>query len=76
MSENPIDSTVTDTEFDVIEEMMNTLDDIDRAFEDSETDSVREKVDYLKFLLQDLGDALSGEYANLRRRRFITKKTK
>jgi len=76
MVEDPFDSTVTDTEFDIIEEMANTLDDIDSALKRAETDAVTEKVAYLRFLLKDLGDVLSGEYADLRRRRFITKGTK
>jgi hypothetical protein len=70
------DSTFTDTEFDVIEEMTTTVDDIDGALKRAETDVVTEKVAYLRFLLKDLGDALSGEYEGLRRRRFITKGTK
>ena len=76
MVDDPFDSTFTDTEFDVIEEMTNALDDIDGALKRAETDAVTEKVAYLRFLLKDLGDALSGEYAGLRRRRFITKGTK
>jgi hypothetical protein len=76
MVDDPFDSTVTDTEFDIIEEMANTLDDIDSALKRAETDAVTEKVAYLRFLLKDLGDVLSGEYADLRRRRFITKGTK
>jgi len=70
------DSTIMDTEFDIIEEMGTTVDDIDRAFEQAETDSVPESLAYLRFLLRDLGDALSGEYEGLRRRRFITKQTR
>ncbi|MEJ2724716.1 MAG: hypothetical protein P8175_08735 [Deltaproteobacteria bacterium] len=76
MADDPFDSTVTDTEFDVIEEMGNALDDMDSALKRGETDAVTEKIAYLRFLLKDLGDILSGEYADLRRRRFITKGTK
>jgi hypothetical protein len=76
MVDDPFDSTFTDTEFDVIEEMTNTVDDIDGALKRAETEVVTEKVAYLRFLLKDLGDALSGEYEGLRRRRFITKGTK
>jgi len=76
MVDDLFDSTVTDTEFDIIEEMANTLDDMDSALKRAETDAVTEKVAYLRFLLKDLGDVLSGEYADLRRRRFITKGTK
>jgi len=76
MAEDSLDSTVTDTEFDIIDEMTSTLDDIDGAIKRAETDLVQEKVAYLRFLLKDLGDVLSGEYAGLRLRRFITKETK
>jgi hypothetical protein len=76
MVDDLFDSTFTDTEFDVIEEMTNAVDDIDGALKRAETDVVTEKVAYLRFLLKDLGDALSGEYEGLRRRRFITKGTK
>jgi hypothetical protein len=76
MGDDPFDSTFTDTEFDIIEEMGTTLDDIDGALKRAETEAVTEKVAYLRFLLKDLGDALSGEYEGLRRRRFITKGTK
>ena len=75
MAEDLFDSTVTDTEFDVIDEMTNALDDMDSALKRAETEVVTEKVAYLRFLLKDLGDVLSGEYEDLRRRRFITKGT-
>lgn len=70
------DSTVIDSEFDIIEEMRTILDDLDMALEAGELDSVPEKMGYLRFLLKDLGDALSGEYEALRRRRFITKESR
>ena len=69
------DSTIVDTEFDIIEEMGNVVDEIGRAIEKAETASVSEGVAYLRFLLKDLGEALSGEYEGLRRRRFITKQS-
>ena len=70
------DSTIMDTEFDILEEMGTIVDDIDRAFEQADTASVPESLAYLRFLLRDLGDVLSGEYEGLRRRRFITKQTR
>ncbi|MBU2497633.1 MAG: hypothetical protein KKE57_01915 [Proteobacteria bacterium] len=76
MTVNHHDSTVIDAEFDIVEEMRTTLDDLEMAFEAGETTSVPEKMAYLRFLLRDLGDALSGEYEDLRRRRFITKETR
>ena len=67
-------STELAREFDVIEEMEKTLEDIDKAFELSETDDVPEKISYLKFLVKDLDKALSGEYEGLRQRRFVIKR--
>ncbi len=61
-------------EFDVIEEMEKTLEDIDKAFDISETDDVPEMVSYLKFLVKDLDRALSGEYEGLRQRRFVIRR--
>ena len=76
MGEELSDSTVLDTEFDIVDEIMDTVKEIEGSLGSSEKEIVQEKIAYLKFLVNDLGDALSGEYENLRRRRFITKKTK
>jgi len=76
MGEELSDSTVLDTEFDIVDEIMDTVKEIEGSLGSSEKEIVQEKIGYLKFLVNDLGDALSGEYENLRRRRFITKKTK
>jgi len=76
MGEELSDSTVLDTEFDIVDEIMDTVKEIEGSLGSSEKEIVQEKIEYLKFLVNDLGDALSGEYENLRRRRFITKKTK
>lgn len=66
-------STVVDTEFDIIEELTETLDEIEKALGDQE--DLLEKTAYLRFLIEELDDGLSGQYEALRRRRFITKKT-
>jgi hypothetical protein len=66
-------STVVDTEFDIIEELTGTLDEIEEALGDQE--DLLEKTAYLRFLIEELDDGLSGQYEALRRRRFITKKT-
>ena len=63
-------------EFDIVAEFESTLDDIDRAFELFDTDTVPDKVSYLRFLLKDLDDIFSGEYENLRFRNFVIKRTK
>lgn len=69
------DTMIMDTEFDIMEEMGSVVDDIDRAFRPADTDSVPESLAYLRFLSKNLGEVLSGEWAGLRGRRFISKQT-
>ena len=68
-------STETDTEFDVVKELKSAVDGVEEAFYQSKEGDVLGKLSYIKFLLEELDDSLSGEYEELRRRRFITKKT-
>ena len=63
-------------EFDIVEEFESTLDDIDKAFELFETDTVPDKVSYLRFLVKDLDDLLSGENEQLRFRSFVITRSK
>jgi hypothetical protein len=56
------DSTEMAREFDIIEEIEKTLDDIEKAIELMEPDSVPEKISYLRFLIRDLDNVLSGDY--------------
>jgi len=67
-------STVLDGQVDIIEEVKKALDDMDLAVRESRTAVVLEQVAYLKFLVGDLEDVLSGEYEHLRRKRLIIKK--
>jgi hypothetical protein len=73
MAEEYESSTVIDTEFDVIEELKSAVDEIERDLQGQAKLLV--KTDYLKFLIKELDDSLTGEYESLRRRRFITKKS-
>ena len=66
-------STVVDTEFDVIEELTGAIDEIEKALNSRE--DLLEKTAYVRFLIKELADNLSGGYEALRRRRFITKKS-
>jgi len=75
MEEYEIDSTEMDTEYDIIDEMTDTLEEIEKTYKSSEQKKVLDKISYMKFLLKELGYSLSGEYEALRRRRFIIKKT-
>ena len=69
------DSTEFDSEFDIIAELKDTLNGLNEDDEKTDTDSQREKVFYLGFLIRELEDTLSGDYEQLRYRRFIIKKT-
>ena len=74
MNEFEIDSTEMDTEYDIIDEMTDTLEDIEETYKSGQQDLI-DKISYMKFLLSELGFVLSGEHKKLRRVRFIVKKT-
>jgi hypothetical protein len=76
MPEEFTSSTVTDTEFDVVDELKATVTDLEKELKPSGTKKIIEKFSYLKFLINELDDTLSGEFETLRRKRFITKKTR
>jgi hypothetical protein len=68
-------STEVDVEFDVIKELNKTLDDIGKSIDELDIHGVKESYPYLQFLVKELEESLSGEFENLRYRRFITKKS-
>ena len=68
-------STETDTEFDIVQELKGAVEAIEKDLHQVEKGDFSEKISYLKFLLRELDDSLSGQYEDLRRRRFITKKS-
>ena len=74
MNEFETDSTEMDTEYDIINEMTDTLKEIEETYRSGQNDLL-DKISYMKFLLGELGYLLSGEYEKLRRVRFIIKKT-
>jgi hypothetical protein len=75
MEEVMFDSTEMDTEFDIVDEITKSINDLERALRDTAIRGIPEKMNYIRFLLDELDDALKGDYAYLRRRRFIIKKT-
>ena len=75
MSEKYSSSTVTDTEFDIIDELKATVSDLEKGLKSSGNKKIAEKISYLKFLIHELDDTLSGKFEALRRKRFITKKS-
>ena len=75
MEDYEIDSTEMDTEYDIIDELTNTLEEIEKTCKSAKQKVVMERISYMKFLLKELGHSLSGEYEELRRKRFIIKKT-
>lgn len=68
-------STVSDVEFDIITELNRTLDGIGESLEAQDIHGVKDHYSYLRFLVSELEESLSGEYENLRYRRFITKQS-
>ena len=66
-------STVIDTEFDVIEELTGALNEIEQSVGDRR--DLLEKTSYMRFLIKELADNLSGGFETLRNRRFITKQS-
>lgn len=76
MTEDFGESVELSREFDIVAEIEKSLDEIEKAFELMETDDVPEKISYLKFLIKDLDDLLSGENEPLRFRKFTLKRSK
>lgn len=76
MTEDYSESSELDREFDIVEELEKTLDEIEKAFELLETDDVPEKISYLKFLIRDLDSLFSGENEALRYRKFTIRRSK
>ena len=68
------DSKELSRKFDVILEIEKTLNDMDEAFSICETDDIPDKISYLRFLVKELDDILSGDYENLRYRNFVIKR--
>ncbi len=68
-------STVSDVEYDIIKELETIVDSLEKSLDESDTDGVRDKLPYLRHLISDLEETLSGDFENLRYRRLITKKT-
>jgi hypothetical protein len=75
MSDEYSSSTVIDTEFDIIDELKSTVSDLEKELKAPRSKKITEKLSYLKFLISELDDTLSGKFEALRRKRFITKKT-
>ncbi len=68
------DSKELSRKFDVILEIEKTLNDMDEAFSIDETDDMPDKISYLRFLIKELDDILSGDYESLRYRNFVIKR--
>jgi hypothetical protein len=74
MTDDLSKTTEMDREFDIIDEFKKILDETNKAIEESKIDDLPDKISYLKFLVNELDNALSGEYVGLRSRRIIVKK--
>ncbi len=75
VEEYEIESTEMDTEYDIIDELTDTLEEIEKSYKSSKQKIIMDRISYMKFLLKELDRSLSGEYKELRRKRFIIKKT-
>lgn len=75
MNTGILDSTEMDTEFDLIDEVVETIEDIERTLTRPARDNVSNDISYLKFLIEELNNTLTGEFEALRKKRFIVKKT-
>ena len=75
MNQNNIDSTEMDTEYDIVDEINEFFEKIEKSLSELSKKKVSEDILYLKFLLKELDDTLTGEFENLRRKRFIVKKS-
>jgi hypothetical protein len=62
-------------EFDIIKELNKTLDEMGKSIDELDIHGVKDSYPYLRFLVEELEESLSGEFENLRYRRFITKKS-
>jgi len=67
-------STELPREFDIVMEMEKVLDELEREIDMGNVNDLSELLSYLRFLVKDLDDIFSGEYENLRNRKFIIKR--
>jgi len=74
MSESSVPVLYTDTEFDVVDELKATVTDLDKQLKSYGNNKITEKISYLRFLINELDDTLSGEFETLRHKRFITRR--
>lgn len=70
-----ISTTEVDRDYDILDELTTAIDEIEKAIQRSETEHLEETFSYVRFLLKELGDTLSGEFESLRHERFIAKKS-
>ena len=54
-------STVSDVEYDIIKELQILTDGIEKSLDESDTVGVRDKLPYLRHLIDDLEEILSGD---------------
>ncbi|MBW1767524.1 MAG: hypothetical protein JRJ65_10795 [Deltaproteobacteria bacterium] len=78
LSENAVISSTDElnTEYDVVNELKGSLNDIYKALQESKLDGLLDKVSYSRFLVNQIDDVLSNEHKYLRRRKFMVKKSK
>ena len=67
-------STIFDGDLDIVQELEISVSEIQEAVELNDRSRILDKITFLKFLVSEIRDILSGEYEDLRYRRFISKK--
>ena len=69
-------TTEVDREYDIVDELTTVIEGIEKAIEGLGIEHLEETFSYVRFLLKELDDTLSGGFEPLRQRRFISKKSK
>ena len=68
-----ITTTEVDTEFDMIDELERTINELEVSLEEAGIESWEGTLSYMRFLINKLADNLSDDYTRLRRQRFKAK---
>ena len=69
-------TTEVDMEYDILDELTTSIGVIEEAIERSETETLADTFSYMRYLIKEFEDTLSGDFEPLRLRRFISKTSK
>ena len=71
-----VTTTEVDRDYDILDELNAAIDGIEEAIKRSKTETIADTISYVRYLINDLEDTLSGDFEPLRRHRFIVKASK